>query len=75
MAQVTPIVSQLQFQLQTGTAADGTPKLSVKTYNNVDSSATDDDVLAVGQALGALFAQPVVQVIRINQSALSTATA
>jgi len=71
MAQVTPVSSQLQFQLQSGAAADGTPVISKRTYNNVKPSAADDDVYAIGQALAALFADELVQVVRINQSALA----
>ncbi|WP_067930026.1 DUF1659 domain-containing protein [Alicyclobacillus kakegawensis] len=75
MANVNPLSTRLQIQVQTGTMADGSPKIGTYSFANVSPQASDDDVLAVGQALGALFAEPLLQVVRVNQDALSSATA
>ncbi|WP_026961550.1 DUF1659 domain-containing protein [Alicyclobacillus herbarius] len=71
MANVNPLSCRLQIQVQTGTMADGSPKLGTYSFANVSPQASEDDVLAVGQALGALFADPLVQVVRVEQDALS----
>jgi hypothetical protein len=71
MAQVTPLSRRLQLQVQVGTMADGSPKVSTYSFSNVSPQASDDDILAVGQALAALFADPLVQIARVDQEALS----
>ncbi|QQE78613.1 DUF1659 domain-containing protein [Alicyclobacillus sp. SO9] len=71
MAQVTPLSRHLQLQLQVGTQSDGTPKIGNHNYTHVLPSASDDDVLAVGQALAGLFNDPLVQVTRVDETALA----
>jgi hypothetical protein len=74
MAQVAPISRHLQLQLQVGTLTDGSPKIANHNYAYVLPTASDDDVLAVGEALAGLFSEPLVQVARVDQAALTAAT-
>ncbi len=71
MAQVTQVSRHLQLQFQIGTTSKGLPKLRNHNFPHVSQSISDDDLLAVGQAIGALFADPLYQVTRIEQDALS----
>ena len=71
MAQVSPISRVLQLQFQVGTTADGRPKLQNRNYSHVSVAAADDDVLAVGQALAGLCADPLFQVTRIDATGLA----
>jgi hypothetical protein len=74
MAQTTPTSRILQIQLQTGTTATGQPKVQNHNYPNVALNASDDDILAVGQALAALYSEPVVGIARVDQVAISSST-
>lgn len=71
MAQVTPISRVLQLQFQVGTTTDGRPKLQNRNYSHVSVNASDDDVLAVGQALADLAADALFQVARIDAAGLA----
>ncbi|MBX5436490.1 MAG: DUF1659 domain-containing protein [Alicyclobacillaceae bacterium] len=71
MATATPISRHLQIQCQVGTASNGRPQLRSHNYAHVSPKASDDDVLAVGQALGNLFGDPVFQVARVDQTGLA----
>jgi hypothetical protein len=71
MAQVTPLSRHLQLQFEVGTNADGTPKIQSRNFAHVSPNASDDDVLAVGQALAALFSDPLYAVARVDQDELS----
>ncbi len=75
MAQVTPLSRHLQLQFQVGTNADGTPKIQSRNFANVSPSASDDDVLAVGQALAALFGESLYAVARVDQDQLTATNA
>ncbi|MCL6636583.1 MAG: DUF1659 domain-containing protein [Alicyclobacillus sp.] len=74
MALVTPVSRHLQLQFQAGTSANGQPKLQNRNFAHVSPAAADDDVLAVGQALAALCAQPLYAVTRVDQSSLAAGT-
>ncbi|MCL6594175.1 MAG: DUF1659 domain-containing protein [Alicyclobacillus sp.] len=74
MALVTPISRHLQLQFQAGTSVNGQPKLQNRNFAHVSPAAADDDVLAVGQALAALCAQPLYAVTRVDQSSLAAST-
>ncbi|EPZ44185.1 MULTISPECIES: DUF1659 domain-containing protein [Alicyclobacillus] len=67
MAQTTPVSRILQIQTQNGTTASGQPKMRNTNYANVAMNASDDDLLAVGQALAALIGEPLVQIARVDQ--------
>lgn len=75
MAQVTPISRVLQLQFQVGTTADGRPKLQNRNYSHISVNVTDDDVLAVGQALAGLSADPIFQIARIDAAGLAATQA
>lgn len=74
MAQVTPLSRHLQLQFQVGTNTDGTPKIQSRNFANVSPNAADDDVLAVGQALAALFSDALYAVARVDQDELTAST-
>jgi|GEM_PF-925848 len=65
----------LQLQTQSGTRANGQPKLKVHKFNHVSPQAADDDLLAVGLALAQLIDEPLVQVERVNVALLTNASA
>lgn len=72
MAIVTPISRHMQLQFQVGTTSSGLPKLSNRSYTHVSPSALDDDILAVGQALAALFSDPLYQVGKVDQTSIES---
>jgi len=74
MAQVTPMSRNLQLQFQVGTLSSGLPKLQNRNYPHVSPTAADDDILAIGQALGGLFAETLYQVARVDADELTAAT-
>lgn len=74
MAQVTPLSRHLQLQLEVGTNVDGSAKVQNHNFMHVSPSASDDDILAVGQALAGLFSDPLYAVARVDQDALAAAT-
>lgn len=71
MTTVTPLSRHLQLQFQNGTTAAGRPKLKNHNYAHVSPNASDDDVLAVGQALAGLCADAVYQIARVDQNGLA----
>lgn len=71
MAQVTALSRNLQLQFEVGTAANGAPKLQNRNFANVSPSASDDDVLAIGEALAGLFADSLYRISRIDATGLS----
>ncbi len=73
MAQVMQLSRHLQLQFQVGTTSKGLPKLKNHNFAHVSPAISDDDLLAVGRAIGALFADPLYQVTRVDQDALSAA--
>jgi hypothetical protein len=72
MAQVTQLSRHLQLQFQAGTTTKGAPKLQNHNYQHLSPSISEDDALSVGQALGALFGQPMYQVAIVEQNALAS---
>lgn len=71
MAQTTQVSRILQIQTQSGTLVSGQPKVQRHNFANVAMGASDDDILAVGQALAALMADPLVQIARIDQTSIA----
>ncbi|WP_206885709.1 DUF1659 domain-containing protein [Alicyclobacillus mali (ex Roth et al. 2021)] len=63
----------LQLQTQSGTRANGQPKLKVHKFNHVSPQAADGDLLAVGLALAQLIDEPLVQVERVDVALLTNA--
>ncbi|SFU97543.1 DUF1659 domain-containing protein [Alicyclobacillus macrosporangiidus] len=70
MAQVTPQSCHLQLQFQVGTTVSGMPRIQNRNFTNVSPAASDDDLLAVGQALAALFDLPLHAIARVHQDAI-----
>jgi hypothetical protein len=70
MAQVTPISRRLQLQFQVGTTASGLPKLMNRNFAHISPTASSDDLLAVGQALAALFPDPLYGVAKVDQDSI-----
>lgn len=62
---------RLQLQFQVGTTTTGRPKLKNHYLAHINPAAADADVLAVGQALAPLFADPLYQIGLADQSTLS----
>lgn len=75
MANSTVIGTTLQLQTQNGTKANGDPKISNHNFPNVSPSASNDDILAVGQAIAALIGESLVQIVRVDQTALTSDSA
>lgn len=66
------IASRLVLVVQTGTdEKSGKPILRSRSYNRVDTLATDENVHAVGVALAALQEHPVEAVRRVDDHKLS----
>ena len=63
----TTMVTKLQLQFKKG---EGAHNLKVANFVYVNESATDEDVKAVGDALGKLYAYPLIGVVRNNAIAL-----
>lgn len=74
MAQTTALGTVLQIQTQSGTKANGQPKVKSHNFANVAATASDDDVLAVGQAIAALIGEPLLQIVRVDQAELSASS-
>ena len=54
----------LSLKVQTGTMASGKPKYKSYSYSNVATTATDESLYAVAQALSSLFKSPIGKITR-----------
>lgn len=61
------MVTKLQLQFKKGEAVHA---LKVANFAYINEAATDDDMKAVGEALGKLYAYPLTGVVRNNAIAL-----
>jgi hypothetical protein len=68
-----PLTSAMEIVVRAGTDAKGNPILATRTYRSVKTTAADEDVLAVGQALAGLQANPVDSIRRVNEVELEPA--
>lgn len=66
MAQVTELQRRLVLEFQVGTTSKGQPKLKSHNFAHCSTSISDDDLLAVGEALAALFPDALYQVTRLD---------
>ena len=64
----TTMVTKLQLQLKKG---EGAHNVKVANFAYVNEAASDEDIKAVGDALGKLYAYPLVGVVRNNAIALA----
>ena len=64
--------SVLCLKAQTGSTANGMPKYKAYSFANVATTATDEDVHAVGVALGGLFQTAISRVERHDNAMLQS---
>lgn len=64
----TTMVTKLQLQFKKG---EGANNVKVANFAYVNEAASDEDIKAVGDALGKLYAYPLVGVVRNNAIALA----
>lgn len=74
MANTTELNRRLQLQFQVGTTSKGLPKLKNQNYAHVNPNLSDDDLISVGEALAALFDEPLYQVTRIVQDGVTASS-
>ncbi|MCR8743705.1 DUF1659 domain-containing protein [Romboutsia lituseburensis] len=72
MAIATKNPSGLKLKFQIGTdELTGKAKVKTKTYSNLKSSASNDEVYAVGEILSALQRYTLLEVAKIDNTTLS----
>jgi hypothetical protein len=71
VAQGTPLSRQLQLQFVAGTDSQGRPKVKKHNFAHVLPTASDDDVLAIGQALANLSNDTLFQIARVDQTSVT----
>lgn len=64
----TTMVTKLQLQFKKG---EGAHNVKVANFAYVNEAASDEDIKVVGDALGKLYAYPLVGVVRNNAIALA----
>ena len=65
--------SAIQIKVATGVDGDGKDIIKTRSYNNVKSSATDQDVFDVASAMADLQINEVRQVLRTSKDELVNA--
>lgn len=55
--QRTNITTSLKIKVENGTTNTGTVKYATRTFSSINPEISDEDLLAVGQGLGALALQ------------------
>lgn len=65
-----PLGSRLQLRLIVGQDGQGNPIYRTRSYSNVKPDASDEDVLAVGNALAGLQQHEVEELRRTNDFVL-----
>lgn len=65
-----PQASRLDIKVENGIGASGQTLYKTRIIKNLKTSATDDDVYAVGSALAALQSHPVESVSRVDDAIL-----
>lgn len=67
-AKSTKVLSSVVLKIKTGINAKGENILKAVRYSKVKVTASDEDVLAVGTAIGTLLAYPLQEVVREDQN-------
>jgi len=67
----TPLNSSLRLILETGMDENGKPVYSTRTYNNVKTSASDEDLMSVANQLADIQSHPVFAIRRIVETELT----
>lgn len=70
MAQAVVTASKLRLVFQVGMDDDGKPLLKAKTFNNIQKSATPEQLLQAAQALVALSNDTLSNIERVENADL-----
>ena len=62
------LLSRLRLSLMVGQKDDGSPILRTRTYNRINDQISDNDVLAVAQALSTLHRDPIMGIVRLDEA-------
>lgn len=67
----TPVGSKLKISVQTGLDEKGDAILRNRSYNNVKTTATDEDLMDVAKQLAGLQIHPVNAIYKVTESHLT----
>lgn len=62
------IVSRLRLSLKVDEKTDGTPILRNRTFNRMNHTISDDNVVLVGNAMASLQVYPMLFVARVDET-------
>lgn len=68
----TNVTTVMKMMVAVGTTASGTIRYAARTFSSVNPEISDEDLLAIGQELGALQANEVGDVMRSELATLIT---
>lgn len=63
--------AKLMIKVQTGTNTSGDPVYRQRSLANLNPALTDEEVMAIGQALGTLQAHPIEAIARQDNAILA----
>jgi phage gpG-like protein len=67
----TPLNSSLRIIVETGFDEEGKPIYRTRTYNNVKTAVSDEDLMSVANQLADIQSHPVYAVRRIVETQLT----
>ena len=70
--QRTNITTSLKIKVENGTTNTGTVKYATRTVSSINPEISDEDLLAVGQGLGALQSHDVGDIQRLENATMIT---
>ena len=62
--------STMKLKLVSGKEAKDNPKYSSRSFNNINTQLSDEDILSVGTAMAGLQTMPLGQVLRTDTAVL-----
>ncbi len=62
--------STMKLKLVSGKDAKDNPKYSSRSFNNINTQLSDEDMLSVGTAMASLQTMPLGQVLRTDTAVL-----
>lgn len=62
--------STMKLKLVSGKGAKDNPKYSSRSFNNINTHLSDEDMLSVGTAMASLQTMPLGQVLRTDTAVL-----